>query len=94
MRSSLRLFKPCHAILFLQKLSDLTETNWRERFFLYQPKSFVVVGTLEEFISANGINEEKLGSFELFRKNLANPEIITFDELYERAKFIIQNTEQ
>jgi hypothetical protein len=64
-----------------------------EKVFLYQPKSFIVVGNLNEFISVNGINEEKYSSFELFRQNIKSPEIITFDELYERAKFIIKNTE-
>lgn len=61
--------------------------------FLYQPKSFVVIGRLNEFVTPNGINEQKFSSFELFRRNLLNPEIITFDELFERAKFIISHHE-
>lgn len=61
--------------------------------FLYQPKAFVVIGCLDEFISNNGINEQKFSSFELFRRNVMNPEIITFDELYERAMFIVQHSE-
>ncbi len=60
-----------------------------EHLFLYQPKSFIVIGSLSEFKTANGINEDKFSSFELFRQSLFNPEIITFDELYERAKFIV-----
>ena len=64
-----------------------------ETVFLYQPKSFIVVGNLSEFITEKGINEEKFSSFELFRQNIKSPEIVTFDELYERAKFIIKNTE-
>jgi hypothetical protein len=47
---------------------------------------------LSQFENENGINEDKFSSFELFRKNIINPEIITFDVLYERAKHIIQNT--
>ena len=42
-----------------------------------------------EFLTENGINKDKLRSFELFRKNISSPEIITFDELYERARFIV-----
>ncbi|MDH5508233.1 MAG: DUF4263 domain-containing protein, partial [Anaerolineae bacterium] len=61
--------------------------------FLNQPKSFVVIGSLKEFMSGHGVNEEKFGSFELFRRNLTSPEIITFDELFERAKFIVQYSE-
>lgn len=62
-----------------------------EQLYLYQPKSFLLIGSLEEFVKDNRINEEKFSSFELFRKNMFNPEIITFDELYERAKHIIKN---
>jgi len=62
-----------------------------EQLYLYQPKSFLLIGSLEQFVKDNGINEEKFSSFELFRKNMFNPEIITFDELYERAKHIIKN---
>lgn len=69
------------------KNSDLTG----EELYLYQPKSFLIIGSLKEFEGPNGINEDKFSSFELFRKNMFNPEIITFDELYERAKHIIQN---
>jgi hypothetical protein len=65
-----------------------------EELFLYQPRSFVVIGCLDEFVTENGINEDKYSSFELFRRGLANPEILTFDELYERAKFIVNNSEQ
>ncbi len=64
-----------------------------ESVFLYQPKSIVVIGSLEQFITKDGINEQKFSSFELFRRNIVNPEIITFDELYERAKFIVQHSD-
>lgn len=64
-----------------------------EQIFIYQPKSFVIIGNLKEFKTANGVNEDKFSSFELFRQNQTNPEIITFDELYERTKFIVKNDE-
>lgn len=60
-----------------------------EEIYNYNPKSFLVIGSLDEFSTDKGINLEKFRSFELFRKSLIYPEIITFDELYERAKFII-----
>ncbi len=72
------------------KNGDLTG----EQVFLYQPKSFVIIGNLSEFTSKHGVNEEKFSSFELFRQNQVHPEIITFDELYERAKYIVKSTEQ
>ncbi len=75
---------------FMSSYGNLTE----ETAFLYQPKSFVVVGTLDEFVTRNGVNEQQFSSFELFRRNITCPEIITFDELFERAKFIVQHSEQ
>jgi hypothetical protein len=35
----------------------------------------------------------RICSFELYRRNISPPEIITFDELYERAKFIVEHVE-
>lgn len=58
--------------------------------YLYRPKSFLIIGSLNEFANEKGeIHEEKFSSFELFRKSIADIEIITFDELYERANAII-----
>jgi hypothetical protein len=37
------------------------------------------------------VNEEQYRSFELYRRNTAWPEIITFDELYERASYIVNH---
>lgn len=64
-----------------------------EEIFLYKPKSFLIIGSLNEFKSENGINEEKFSSFELFRQSMTSPEIITFDELYERTKYIVESSE-
>lgn len=69
---------------------DLTE----EELFLYHPKAFLVIGSLSQFKGEHGINEGKYSSFELFRRNIQNPEIITFDELYERARYIVTSTQQ
>jgi hypothetical protein len=62
--------------------------------FLYQPKAYVVIGSLGEFLSEHGVNEQKFSSFELFRRNMVHPEVITFDELYERARFIVKHSEE
>lgn len=64
-----------------------------EEIYNYQAKSFLVIGSMNEFVTDCGVNEEKLRSFELFRKNIISPEIITFDELYERARFIAEYNE-
>lgn len=84
------------ALKSIQTKTELTNKSGEptgETVFLYQPKSFVVIGSLGEFANNNKINEQKFSSFELFRRNISNPEIITFDELYERAKFIVQQSE-
>jgi hypothetical protein len=60
-----------------------------EDVFLYTPRSFLVIGCLNEFEEEHGINEQKYACFEMFRRNLTNPEIVTFDELFERAKHIV-----
>ncbi len=64
-----------------------------EEAFNYSPKSYLVVGNLSSFVGNHGVNRDQLRSFELYRRNTTNPEIITFDELYERAKFIVQTSE-
>ena len=65
-----------------------------ERLFLYQPRAVLVVGSLGEFQGEHGINDEQYSSFEMFRRNIVNPEIITFDELYERARCIVDSGER
>ncbi|MED3269581.1 Shedu anti-phage system protein SduA domain-containing protein [Bacillus thuringiensis] len=62
-----------------------------EVIFNYSPRLVLVIGNLNEFITGNGINEDKLSSFEMFRKSIEGIDIITFDELYERAKYIIES---
>jgi hypothetical protein len=56
------------------------------RIFTVQPKGILVIGHLHELDDI-----DKRTSFQLFRRNMANPEIITFDELFERAKFITEH---
>jgi antiviral defense system Shedu protein SduA len=64
-----------------------------EQIFLFRPRSIAVVGSLEQFKSENGINEARYSSFELFRRQVSSPEVMTFDELYERARFIVEASE-
>jgi hypothetical protein len=56
-----------------------------EILFTTEPRSFVIRGSLSEFQAGHGINERKFRSFELYRRNLIRPEIVTFDEAYARA---------
>jgi len=60
-----------------------------EEILFVKPRGIVVIGKLDDFIVEKGINAEKLSSFELYRQQVNGIEIITFDELYERVKFIV-----
>lgn len=73
------------------RINDSNGNPTNETVFLYKPKAFLVIGNLTEFITEFGVNESKYSSFELFRQNTNSPEIITYDELFERAKFLLDN---
>jgi hypothetical protein len=65
-----------------------------EVLFNIQPRSCLVIGSLSELTGEHGANDAKFRSFELFRRNITSPEIITFDELLERAQFIVEHAQQ
>ncbi len=73
---------------------DLKDSNGNptsETLFNVEPRSFLLIGNLDEFATPNGINEDKFRSFETYRRNIHRPEIITFDELLYRARFIVDH---
>uniref|UniRef100_UPI0013ECC5F3 Shedu immune nuclease family protein n=1 Tax=Paludisphaera soli TaxID=2712865 RepID=UPI0013ECC5F3 len=49
-----------------------------------QPKGILIIGCTTQLD-----DQAKRSTFELFRRNLQNPEIITFDELHERARHLL-----
>lgn len=61
--------------------ADLEE----ESVFTYEPRAILVVGHTEQLT-----DRHKQATFELFRRNLHNPEIITYDELLERARYTVE----
>jgi len=71
------------------RLTDGDGEPTGETIYTTEPRSFVICGRLSEFEGEHGVNERKFASFERFRRNLLRPEIITFDELYERARLIV-----
>jgi hypothetical protein len=54
----------------------------------------LLLGTLSQFDTGKGVNKEKYSSFQLPRRSLTDAEILTFDELYERAAAIVGHSEQ
>lgn len=75
-------------------LKDKSGDPTGEVLYSYQPKSYLIIGSLKEFVGEHGVNQEKFSSFELYRRNMNCPEVITFDELYERARHIVQHGEE
>lgn len=62
--------------------------------FITQPKAYLIIGSLEQLNgSSGGPVDDKVHSFELFRRNITHPEIITFDELLARAEWHVKLAE-
>ncbi|MDX8521148.1 Shedu immune nuclease family protein [Mesorhizobium dulcispinae] len=61
-----------------------------EVIFTTEPRSYVICGSLTEFQTNPGVNDRKFRCFELYRRNLVRPEVVTFDELYQRARLIVE----
>jgi hypothetical protein len=75
------------------EINDVEGYPTGEEAFNFSPKAYLVVGNLTEFVGDHGVNQEQFRSFELFRRNTLSPEVITFDELYERARFIVHQND-
>ena len=58
---------------------------WEEKIETYQPKGILVIGKLD---SLSGDDVYQRQTFELLRKSISNIDVLTFDELLERAKFL------
>jgi hypothetical protein len=79
-----------------KRLADTDEhgAETGEATWLIRPRSFLIIGDLEELRGAGGVHPDKHQSFELYRRNLYEPEIITFDELLARAEWHVEVAEQ
>jgi len=53
-------------------------------------KSILVIGSMDEFTRSGNLRDERVmrDTFELFRRDMRSIDIVTFDELLERARFI------
>lgn len=60
-----------------------------QNIYTVQPKTILIIGNTAELDSTH-----KRNTFELYRSSLLNPEVVTFDELFERAKFIVGHSEE
>src|SRR5690606_6967989 len=55
------------------------------------PKTILIIGDTSQFKGNDRDSRIKAKTFELYRRNSRNIEIVTFDELFERASFIVNN---
>jgi hypothetical protein len=58
-----------------------------EHTYVVRPRSFLIAGSLDQLRQPSGVHRQKYESFELYRRNLYEPEIVTFDELLARAEW-------
>jgi hypothetical protein len=72
-------------------LMDQSGAPSGETLFNIEPRAFLVIGSLDEFRGEHETNESQYRSFELYRRNVKRPEILTFDELFFAARFIVDH---
>jgi len=72
---------------FRDELKDDLGNNTGNIVYAVEPKNFLVVGNLGQLKG----NDDRVACFELYRRNIRSPEILTFDELYCRASCIVEN---
>lgn len=59
--------------------------------YLVRPRSVLVVGDLSELQGLlGGDHPDKIRSFELYRRGLQEPEVVTYDELLARAEWVVE----
>lgn len=61
--------------------------------FLLRPRSFLILGHMNQLRGEAGVHTDKFRSFEMYRRNLYEPEVLTFDELLARAEWHVTLTE-
>ncbi|RYG99732.1 MAG: DUF4263 domain-containing protein [Alphaproteobacteria bacterium] len=72
---------------FRDDLKDADGNDTGEVAYAVTPRSYLVIGDMAELVG----NGDKVACFELYRRHMRAPEIITFDELYHRASCIVAN---
>ncbi|MBL7486535.1 DUF4263 domain-containing protein [Frankia sp. AgB1.9] len=71
-------------------LSDGTPTD--VSYSVVRPRQVLVIGNLAQLAVGGRINPERSLSFELYRRSMHEVEILTFDELYQRAQYIVKES--
>ena len=85
-------YKAVHLLTALHR-SYTSEGEYQFEVSTIKPRQVVIVGNLRALSDSAEINVEKMTSFELYRRSQQGVEILTFDELYARSKFIVESQE-
>lgn len=72
---------------FRDRMKDVSGNDLADNVYAVEPRSYLVIGNLSQVSG----NDDKVTCFELYRRNVRAPEILTFDELYQRASCIVEN---
>jgi hypothetical protein len=72
---------------FRDRIKDQYGNDTAKVVYSVEPRSYLIIGNLSQLVA----NDDKIACFELFRRNVRLPEIVTFDELYYRAGCIVDN---
>ena len=85
--------KACGQIKLSENTIEYDDNGHEITHKAYDSKTILIIGSWSELDKSKNAQEKKIKekTFELFRKNSKNVEIITFDELYQRAKFIVKH---
>jgi hypothetical protein len=63
--------------------------------YLIRPRCYLIAGHLGQLTNENGgVHVAKFRSFELYRRNLYEPQVLTFDELLARAEWHLAEAER
>lgn len=64
-------------------LEEYSNGSIKEFYEVFNPKAILIIGSIKD------LTKKQKNNFELFRNNLKDVEIITFDEVYEKIDFFI-----
>jgi hypothetical protein len=68
-------------------LKDKDGNDTDDVVYSVEPRSYLVIGNQDQISN----NQDKIACFELYRRYIRTPEVLTFDELYQRASCIVEN---
>ncbi|WP_211717851.1 Shedu immune nuclease family protein [Nocardiopsis sp. MG754419] len=65
-----------------------------DRVYVGTPRSYLVIGKLASLTREGRAHPDKVRSFELYRRNMTHPEIVTYDEVLARARWSLERAEE